>query len=122
MMAPTGTHSSALVLTLLTFCPPGPPLRANWKRIADSGARTPGASSTPSGAGGTEGRGCSSRDCSGSAGIAGGHPAGQGPRSRPAGVFAPELSAGSVDGRLTGPRAGRRVASLDDVFDTSCAE
>jgi len=45
-MAANGTHNSAFVFSLLTFCPPGPPLRANWKRMADSGIRTPGTSSS----------------------------------------------------------------------------
>src|SRR5215207_11407231 len=44
-MASRRTQSSALVLSLLTFGPPGPPLRANWRRTASSGAKTPGASS-----------------------------------------------------------------------------
>ena len=46
-MADKGSQSSAFVLTLLTFWPPGPLLRAYCQRMADSGARTPGASSSP---------------------------------------------------------------------------
>src|SRR5688572_19695623 len=53
--ASTGTHSSALVLTLLTFCPPGPPERAYWRRSVPGGANTPGASSSPGGVCGGEG-------------------------------------------------------------------
>src|SRR5688572_12380171 len=45
--AVTGTQISALVFSLLTFCPPGPPLRAYWRRSASRGIVTPGASSMP---------------------------------------------------------------------------
>ena len=57
MIAVSGTQTSALVFTLLTFCPPGPRLRAYWKRKADSLTVTPGAKSIASagGAGGGNG-------------------------------------------------------------------
>ena len=48
-MMRTATRSSALVLTLLTACPPGPLERENENRRAARAAYTPSASSTPCG-------------------------------------------------------------------------